>query len=98
MRRLTAKIMITAVAVLGVLGVGVALAASSGSGTCPYGNTPQAGKVAPAKAADQTRDRLRKRDGTGPRHQQMSARRDTRGANGQGAGPGNRGADCPYRS
>ena len=98
MRRITAKIMVTAVAVAGVVGVGVAFAAGSGSGTCPYGNTPQAGKVAPARTGDQARDRLRKRDGTGPRHEQMSARRDARTGTGRGAGPGNGGADCPYRS
>ena len=94
MRRLSVKIIATAVAILGVLGVGVAVAADPG--TCPYGNTPQAGKVAPAKATgDQLRERLRKRDGTGVRHvQRQSGRR----AAGPGFGAGNRGADCPYRS
>jgi hypothetical protein len=55
MRHLNAKLILTTVAITGVIGAGVAVAADQP--TCPYGNTQQ--------------------------HQQ---------------GPGNRGADCPYRS
>jgi hypothetical protein len=97
MRRLNAKLIITTVAITGVIGAGVAVAADQP--TCPCGNTPQAGQKAPERSdGDGTQPRLRKRDGTGPRHAQRAA--GERPGNGprQQQGPGNRGADCPYRS
>ena len=47
MRHLNAKLILTTVAITGVIGAGVAVAADQP--TCPYGNTPQAGQslVAP---------------------------------------------------
>jgi len=42
--------------------------------------------------------RLRERDGTGPRHAQRSARNRAGNGQRQHQGPGNRGANCPYRS
>ena len=89
MLRRSAKIILASGCAAGVLGAGVAMAADSP--TCPYGNTPRATQSqtqtqAPAQGTQQ-RLRLRERDGTGPRHAQR-----------HGAGMGNRGADCPYRS
>lgn len=46
MRHLNAKLILTTVAITGVIGAGVAVAADPP--TCPYGNTPQAGQKAPA--------------------------------------------------
>ena len=96
MRRRSSKIILTTVAITGVLGASVAVAADPP--TCPYGNTPKATQKAPARTGD--RQQLRKRDGTGPRHAQRAAGRNANQEQrqGQGQGPGNRGADCPYRS
>ena len=85
MRRRSLKLILTTTAAVGVLGAGVAVAADPP--TCPYGNTPQAGQVTNAqRSGDQLR--LRKRDGTGPRHAQQQSRdrdrdRDCAGACGQ---------------
>ncbi len=79
----SAKIILATGCAVGVLGAGVAVAADPP--TCPFGNTPQA--TSAQTRTDRTQMRLRQRDGTGPRHAQR-----------QGAGQGNRGADCPYRS
>jgi hypothetical protein len=87
MLRRSLRIAITTAAVAGTLGVGVAVAADPPS--CPCGNTPRATQNQPGDTA--TRQQLRKRDGTGPRHAQRSQHGDRRGG-------GNRGADCPYRS
>jgi hypothetical protein len=94
MRRRSSKIILTTVAVTGVLGASVAVAADSP--VCPYGNTPKATQKAPARSGDRTQ--LRKRDGTGPRHAQRAPNRGSGRGQWQGQGQGNRGADCPYRS
>ena len=97
MRHLNAKLILTTVAITGVIGAGVAVAADPP--TCPYGNTPQAGQKAPARTnGDGTQLRLRKRDGTGPRHAQRATRERSGNGPRHQQGPGNRGADCPYRS
>ena len=96
MRRRSSKIILTTVAITGVLGASVAVAADPP--TCPYGNTPKTTQKAPARAGDQDRQQLRKRDGTGPRHAQRAAGRNDNREQRQGQGPGNRGADCPCRS
>jgi hypothetical protein len=49
MRHLNAKFILTTVAITGVIGAGVAVAADQS--TCPYGNTPQAGQEAPDRLA-----------------------------------------------
>ena len=98
MLRRNAKILLATAAVLGVLGAGVAVAADQS--TCPYGNTPRAGQTATG-TGDQ--DRLRKRDGTGPRHAQR-AQQGAKQQRGQGQGrrlgprDGSGNPDCPYRS
>ena len=66
MRRRSSKIILSTVAITGVLGASVAVAADPP--TCPFGNTPKATQKAPARTGDQDRQQLRKRDGTGPRH------------------------------
>ena len=66
MRRRSSKIILSTVAITGVLGASVAVAADPP--TCPFGNTPKATQQAPARTGDQDRQQLRKRDGTGPRH------------------------------
>lgn len=83
MRR-RATLILSTVAATAVIGAGVAVAADPP--TCPYGNTPRSEQVAPRTDRDGDQLRLRKRDGTGPRHEQRGHR------------AGNRGADCPYRS
>ena len=94
MFRRTTRVVITTAAVVVSLGAGVAVAADAP--TCPFGNTPQATRVQTTGTAAQ--QQLRKRDGTGPRHAQRSQQRDRRSPGRAGAGPANRGADCPYRS
>ncbi len=105
MRKRSVKIILATVAVVGVLGVGVAVAAtnppSSWAGHGPYATNTATG------TQDAVRDRVRARDGTGPHHPQAQngTRQGFRLRDGtgprhgqQGAGQGNRGADCPYRS
>ena len=94
MFRRTTRVAITTAAVVVTLGAGVAVAADAP--TCPFGNTPQATQT--QTTGTPTQQQLRKRDGTGPRHAQRSQQRDRQGPARAGAGSGNRGADCPYRS
>ena len=94
MLRRSTRVALTAAAVVGTLGVGVAVAVDTP--TCPYGNTPHAAQSQPAGTT--TQQQLRKRDGSGPRHAQRSQQRDRQGPGRADGGPGNRGADCPYRS
>jgi hypothetical protein len=102
MRKRSVKIILGVLAVTAVLGVGVAAAATQPSWT--GGNGPQVTKVLNGvRTGDQVR--LRARDGTGPRHDQMQSRMQQRLRDGTGprhgqqsAPNGNRGADCPYRS
>jgi hypothetical protein len=101
MRKRSVKIILGTLAVSVVLGAGVAVAA-----TQPWagGSGAQVTNVAAgAQAGDQ--HRLRARDGTGPRHDQMQGRTHQQLRDGTGprhgqmsAQNGNRGADCPYRS
>ena len=62
MRRRSSNIILPTVAITGVLGASVAVAADPPS--CPFGNTPKATQKAPARTGDQDRQQLRKRDGT----------------------------------
>ena len=102
MGKRSVKIILGVLAVTAVLGVGVAAAATQPSWA--GGSGPQVTNVANGvRTGDQLR--VRARDGTGPRHDQMHSRlqqrlRDGTGPrHGQQAAPnGNRGADCPYRS
>ena len=94
MRRRSVKIILATTAVAGLLGVGIASAATD-TRTCPYGNTPKAAQVAKGQGnGDQTG--LRKRDGTGPYHAQNAGQRQRRGGHGQqlrlrdGTGPRHR--------
>ena len=97
MRHRNAKIILATMAITGVVGAGVAVAADAP--TCPYGNTQKAAQNAPARGnGNGTQLRLRERDGTGPRHAQRSARNRAGNGQRQHQGPGNRGANCPYRS
>jgi len=90
MRHSKLNIVAATVAITGVVGAGVAVAADAPA--CPYGTTPQAAQKAPARGSgDRTQLRLRERDGTGQRRAQHNGRR-------QGGGPGSHGAVCPYRS
>jgi hypothetical protein len=98
MLRRSAKTVLTAAVVAGVLGTGVAVAADPP--TCPYGNTPQATQTQ-TQTQTTTQRHLRERDGTGPRHAQRV--RDGLGTGGQTRhhGSGYQGAgnpSCPYRS
>jgi hypothetical protein len=97
MRHPNTKIILATVAITGVVGAGVAVAADAP--TCPYGNTPKAAQNAPARGnGDGTQLRLRERDGTGPRHAQRGAHDRSGHGQRQHHGVGNRGANCPYRS
>jgi|NGEPerStandDraft_8_1074529.scaffolds.fasta_scaffold71360_1 hypothetical protein len=96
MLRRSAKTMITTAGIVGVLGVGVAVAADQP--TCPNGNTP---KVTQTQTG--TQQRLRERDGTGPRHAQRSQQRSGQGqgrhqGSGNGARNGSGNPSCPNRS
>lgn len=102
MRRRSVRIILATLAVSAVLGVGVAAAATQSSWA--GGNGPQVTKVA---TGTQTGDqlRIRARDGTGPRHDQMQSSTQQRLRDGTGqrheqqsAQNANRGATCPYRS
>ena len=93
MLRRSAKTMITTAGIVGVLGVGVAVAADQP--TCPYGNTPKVTQT-------QTGTQQRLRDGTGPRHTTRSQQRGGQGqGRHQGAGNGPRNGSgnptCPNR-
>jgi hypothetical protein len=102
MSKRTIMIILATVAVIAVVGVGVAVAAGGPPSWAVNGPVV----TNASGAADAVRDRVRARDGTGPHHAQ--AQNDVRqglrlrdGAgprHGQQAGQGNRGADCPYRS
>ncbi len=103
MSKRTIMIILATVAVIAVVGVGVAAAASgppAGVGHGPYA-TNASGTV-----TDAVRDRVRARDGTGPHHPQgwngarqgLRLRDGTGPRHGQQAGQGYRGADCPYRN
>jgi hypothetical protein len=102
MRRRSVKIILGTLAVSALLGVGVAAAASQPSSA--GANAPQATNVASgARTGDQIR--IRARDGTGPRHDQMQSQTHQRLRDGTGPWHGqqpaqnaNRAADCPYRS
>ncbi len=102
MSKRTIMIILATVAVIAVVGVGVAAAASgppSWAGKGPVATSTN-GKT------DTVRDGIRARDGTGPHHPQsgngthqgLQLRDGTGPRHGQQAGQGNRGADCPYRS
>ena len=65
MRKRTVKIILATVAVVGVLGVGVAVAATNPPSWAGHG--PYATNAASA-TQDAVRDRVRARDGTGPHH------------------------------
>ncbi len=94
LRRNVKKIIATAL-VVSLAGAGVAVAAAPSTGSCPYGHTPaKAGQTQTMAPRKGTQQRLRERDGTGPRHAAMQKNRT--GGNGQGSG--NRGVNCPYRS
>jgi hypothetical protein len=98
MRKRSFRVVFIALAVTAVLGVGVAVAASS----------PSWGGAGGAQATQVMRGggaALRARDGTGPRHSQNRTQRGQRLRDGTGpmhdqrSAPNvNRGADCPYRS
>ena len=104
MRKRSVKIILATVAVVGVLGVGVAVAATnvpSWAGHGPYATNAASG------TQDAVRDRVRARDGTGPHHAQAQsgAGRGLRLRDGTGprhdqraGAQGSRGADCPYRN
>jgi len=102
MRKRSVKIILGTLAVSALLGVGVAAAASQPSSAS--GSAPQATNVASGCCTgDQLR--IRARDGTGPRHDQMQSRTHQRLRDGTGPWHGqqsaqnaNRAADCPYRS
>lgn len=102
MRKRSVKIILGTLAVSAVLGAGVAVAATQPSWAGGSG-TQVTNVAAGAQAGDQLR--LRARDGTGPRHDQMQGRAHQQMRDGTGprhgqqsAQNGNRGADCPYRS
>ena len=96
MLRRSAKIMLATGGIVAVLGTGVATAADPS--VCPWGNTPQS-TSATQPARDGTQQRLRKRDGTGPRHAQRVQQRRSGNGREQGRGAaGTQGANCPYRS
>jgi hypothetical protein len=101
MNKRTIMIILATIAVIAVVGVGVAAAASGPPSWA--GNAPVATNA--SGTADTVRDRVRARDGTGPHHGQaqndarqgLRSRDGTGPRHGQQAGQGNRGADCPYR-
>ncbi len=95
MLRRSVKIMLATGGIVAVLGTGVAVAADTP--VCPFGNTPQATSTAQPDR-DRTQQQLRKRDGTGPRHAQQVQRRGSGSGQVPGRGPGDRDANCPYRS
>jgi len=92
MLRPSAKIMLATGATAAMLGTSVAVAADPP--VCPWGNTPQSTSVT-QPARDGTQQRLRKRDGTGPRHAQQVQQRRSGNAQAPGRGAGNRDANCP---
>jgi hypothetical protein len=94
MLRRSVKIMLATGSAVAVLGTGVAVAADPP--VCPWGNTPQS-TSATQPARDGTQQRLRMRDGTGPRHAQMVRQHRSGGTPALGRGAGNRGENCPYR-
>ncbi len=102
MRKRSVKIILGTLAASAVIGVGVAAAANPPSWAGGAG--PQVSKVA---NGTRTGDgvRLRERDGTGPRHEQMQKQMQQRMRDGTGPrhghqamGNGTRGASCPYSS
>jgi hypothetical protein len=102
MRKRSFKIVLMALAITAVLGVGVAVAASSPS--WGSGGSAQATQVTRGSGATNGMQ-LRARDGTGPRHSQNQTQRGQRLRDGTGprhdqrsAPNANRGANCPYRS
>jgi hypothetical protein len=94
MLRRSVKIMLATGGIVAVLGTGVAVAADPP--VCPWGNTPQS-TSATQPDRDRTQQRLRQRDGTGPRHAQQVQQRRSGNAQAPGRGAGNGGASCPYR-
>ena len=97
MLRRNAKITLATAGIVGVLGAGVAVAADPPA--CPYGNTPQVTQTQ-TETQVTTQQRLRKRDGTGPRHEQRVQQRHRQGQ-GRHHGSGHQGTghpSCPYRS
>ena len=101
-RKRSVKIILGTLAVTAVLGVGVAAAATRKPAAA--GSGPQATKVMTGTRADDQL-RIRARDGTGLRHDQMQSRTHQRLRDGigprhdqQSAQNANRGANCPYRS
>ncbi len=78
MRQVSHRIIVGAVAASMALGAGAAVAATGDQPTCPYGNVPQAGQ-ADRPSTTGSQQRLRERDGTGPRHAQRSQRSAKRG-------------------
>jgi hypothetical protein len=98
MLRRSATIMLATAGVVGVLGVGIAVAADPP--TCPYGNTPQVTRTQTGSQTT-TQQRLRKRDGTGPRHEQRVQQRDRQGPGRHHHDSGYQGTgnpSCPFRS
>jgi hypothetical protein len=102
MRKRSFKIVLLALAITAVLGVGVAVAA--GSSSWASGGSAQATQVMRGGGATNGMQ-LRARDGTGPRHSQNQTQRGQRLRDGTGprhdqrsAPNADRGANCPYRS
>lgn len=96
MLRRSAKTMITTAGIVGVLGVGVAVAADQP--TCPNGNTPNV-----TQTQTGMQPQLRKRDGTGARHATRAQQRGGQGqgrhqGSGNGARNGSGDPTCPNRS
>lgn len=96
MLRRSAKTMITTAGIVGVLGVGVAVAADQPTG--PNGNAPN---VTQTRTGMQPQ--LRLRDGTGARHATRAQQRGGQGqgrhqGSGNGARNGSGDPTCPNRS
>ena len=104
MLRHSAKIIFATAGVVGVLGAGVAVAVRPGD--VPVWQHAE-GHPDPDRDRTATQQRLRERDGTGPRHAQRSQQRGQGQAGqhhgrhagaGNGAGNATGNPNCPYRS